>query len=403
MRASFGYAVRYDVTATCRSPFRTGGINGRPEEILCDMDGRPFVQASSIAGVLRHCVAQHDAKLAQEMFGSRQAGSRLTVSDGVFLEEPEQAVRSRTRIDPFTGSAAENSPYIVRSICAGAKFRFFLLLKTDRKNQPAETALVRALAAVHSGLVTLGADKSGGFGRVSLDVRASSYDMYTPAGLTDWLSDRRNGRPVPLTDTAWQPSMLEITVAGAVDSFLIKNQQENGQVILPGSSLKGAVRARIRLIARMLGMEEQEKQMFGAAEGTNGQAGRVIFGDTVLSHVQKAKAVRIRVDRLTGGVMRQAVSAEEPAAGHVKCSIFLPADDADAAKLLLYALRDLADGTYHIGSGWAIGRGFVKVQEILIQSPDGRTATLHFAGGQRLQDEQGLLSGLLKGGNSACN
>ena len=57
---------------------------------------------------------------------------------------------------------------------------------------------------------------------------------------------------------------------------------------------------------------------------------------------------------------------------------FLLALAGSACGLLLYALRDLGAGLYNLGSGGAIGRGYVQVDRLTATLPDGRGASLTF-------------------------
>lgn len=169
-------------------------------------------------------------------------------------------------------------------------------------------------------------------------------------------------------------SVCTFTVNGVADSILIKssvprveydenntrkeiiqNIKENGTAVLPGSSVKGAVRARVQAIADLLHCSESVDELFGrgAAQGDNGIAGRVQFTDVVLDKAKEQKISRIRINKFTGGVIRRGLFTEEPLKSGVTLTITAPQDDICGCALLVYALRDLGLGLYNLGSGGA--------------------------------------------------
>ena len=107
--------------------------------------------------------------------------------------------------------------------------------------------------------------------------------------------------------------------------------------------------------------------------------------DLRLAQAQTRKISRIRINRFTGGVIRQGLLMEEPLSTPVRLELSVRQGSDVECALLLYALRDLGLGLYNLGSGGAIGRGYVNVSEIVVTGPEGRQATLRFDGEQRCQ------------------
>ena len=150
--------------------------------------------------------------------------------------------------------------------------------------------------------------------------------------------------------------------------------------MLPGSSIKGAVRARAEQIAAALGLSKgRTEALFGRGAGAedNGLPGQVFFEDGVITQPQKKQISRIRINRFTGGVIRGGLFTEEPLRCDLELRISAPDAPADCG-LLLYALRDLGAGLYNLGSGGAIGRGYVQVDRLTATLSDGRRASLTF-------------------------
>lgn len=189
---------------------------------------------------------------------------------------------------------------------------------------------------------------------------------------------------------------VTFVLTGRADSLLIRsgaplengerrgaytpNLTENGRPVLPGSSIKGAVRARAEQIAAALGLSKgRTEALFGRGAGAedNGLPGQVFFEDGVITQPQKKQISRIRINRFTGGVIRGGLFTEEPLRCDLELRISAPDAPADCG-LLLYALRDLGAGLYNLGSGGAIGRGYVQVDRLTATLSDGRRASLTF-------------------------
>ena len=417
MGATFTYAVRYWATARCVTPLRTAPADGGTETVLTGADGRLLLQGSSIAGALRDWLETHGSRAqADALFGSQAHGGQLIVSDGVFGRTAVQGLRPRLRIDDETGAAADGGKFDLAQANAGAVFTFSLTWLGRREDGEAQAACVeRLLAALHGGEITLGGQKSNGFGRVELEVRRQRYDLYDKADRERWLADREDGEPLPLSPC--EPAGRAVfTVIGQADSILVKasaarqtksgscavSLEEGGVPILPGSSVKGAVRSRARIILGSVGRSESLlEELFGRGareddKDDNGVAGQVWFEDARLAGGQRREITRICVSRFTGGVMRGGLFTEEPLCSPVELRISAPAEQKTGCALLLYALRDLGCGLYNLGSGGAQGRGYLRVEHIDLRD-GGKRASLSFREGraERLDDPDGLVEGWL--------
>ena len=393
MAVTYTYAVRYEVEALCRTPLRTGGTDSDPQTVLESWDGTALLQGSSLAGALRGWLAAADAGMAETLFGSQKQAGHLLVSDGVFDRTAERYTRPRLRINGATGAADDGGKFDVAHIGSGSFFRFTLTwLGLQRCDEELE-AVEQMLAALNSGEIRLGAQKSNGFGRVELKVYKCTFDLTDPSDRAAWLGDTCQGTPLTLPEVV-NARRVTFLVSGQADSLLVKagaalqkegcaytpNLTEGGRPILPGSSIKGAVRTRAEMIAGFLGLPlEVTENLFGrmSSKGDNGKPGCVFFEDGRLSGEKRLQISRIRINRFTGGIIRGGLFTEEPLSCGVEMHISAP-DDSAACGLLLYALRDLGLGLYNLGSGGAIGRGYLSVREIKAVTPDGTEARLIF-------------------------
>ena len=411
MSATFFYAVRYLVNGNCVTPLRVGGADGDPETVLTDADGVAFVPGSSLAGAMRSWLAgSRWSGLAEALFGSQKHPGSLLFSDARFAADAPRAVRPRLRIDGRRGGADEGGKFDVAQLSAEAKFTFALTWLGKSLSEDELAATEAMLAVLNGGGIRLGAQKSNGFGRVTLQVRKRIYDLRDAAARAAWRDGDDGGDWIKLP-VIRQTDSVAFVLTGRVDSLLVRaasveyrdkgqrsvtpNLVEDDMPVLPGSSIKGAVRARAEAIARTVGLPDRCMDALfgrGVRDGDMGVAGGVRFEDACISASQKREISRIRIDRFTGGVICGGLFTEEPLCGEVRLRISAPAEPLGCA-LLLYALRDLGLELYNLGSGSAIGRGYLRVERLEARHADGRTASLRFAGaGCEASDPEGLFA-----------
>ena len=455
MKAVYTQAIRYHVKAWCETPLRTGG--GDTETVLRYENGRAFVQASSLAGAMREWVVKSEAQLVTEkrnrsiadvLFGSQKQGGSLILSDGVFGPGADMQIRPHVKIDGKTGAAENQKKFDIAHIQRGAAFCFTLTwLGSLEEPEAADSVSVveRALAAMNSGEIRLGAQKSNGFGKLSLVEREGPhagspsvvkkvFNLLDEQDRTAWLelADTPD-MPLEYSETEGMFQFPELTksaspvvvftVQGRAESILVKSsyveQREKADAqgnpiktnvtpnllepdlegktfpILPGSSAKGALRSRVYAIAKLLNVDKAQETvdaLFGRgpedaketgsrnrkAGEDNGIPGKVRSEDVLLpcEKGNRKEIARVRMDRFTGGIIRQGLFWEEPVSGEITLEYTVPADQPLGCALVLYALRDLGLKLWNLGSGASIGRGFLHVCEIEARTPEGKHLSL---------------------------
>lgn len=401
----FTCALRYWVTGLCRTPLRTGNAENDPQQVLYRADGRPMLQASSLAGALRETLPDEEAKL---LFGTQEQEGSVLVSDLLFDGNARVVMRPRVRMDPVTGCASDGAKFDVAHLESGSRFSFALVWRGMADQAEESARLLNALlAALDNGTVRLGGQKSNGFGWVQLtDVRVRRYDLFQASDRDAWLEDEDESVPsaaVPVTLPACPPARTVFTVQVRLKDFLVKapapgtkegrsvavNLREQGRAILPGSSLKGAMRAHLhRILPACPATAASQETLFGAGASSDkeGTPGRLQVSDAVLRPDGTAREVtRIRINRFTGGVMRKMLFSEEPQSGWCDFTVTLTRENPVYCGLILTALRDLGLGLYELGSGSAQGRGRVQKMEVEIRTADGRTAAFCCEDGQITQ------------------
>ncbi len=424
MKPLFTNAAVYEIAARCRTPLRTGNDSNSPEEVLVSSSGRYYLQGTSLAGSLRSWT--DSVASADSLFGSQEQPGHLIISDGVFEPDTQTVLRPRVRIDSASGTAEDGGKFDVRHICTGSRFRFTIVWTGMAQDLPELNTVEQMLSALDHGQITLGGQKSNGFGHVSLNVSRRLFDMTRAEDRAAWI-EGRPGQPITLPEPEAsqevvfrvQASVPRILVkSGApvvhtdsrngkeVTSSYVENIREDGCCVVPGSSFKGAVLTRTRMIADYLGVPlEVTDGAFGrgSSSSDNGKPGRFSFLDISLSP-REQKITRIRIDRFTGGVMTGGLFSQAPLCSEMNAEIHAPASQQAACALLLYSLRDLGLGLYNLGSGWAIGWGLPQVQRITAVQGD-RTLTLEFSENRSLvlQDPDGLWSQWQKALGGVCH
>lgn len=389
MASLFDYAVVYDAEAICKTPLRTGDADGGTDEILSYKDGTPFIQGNSISGALRAWLEKvQEKKTVESLFGSQLREGHLNISDGVFSKAACLGSRTGIAIDGASGTVKNGGKFDVKHINAGERMKFSITW-TGWKQDVNETELVeQMLSAMQEGDIRIGAKKTNGFGIFELRVKKTCFDLKQERDRKAWLEDEREGKLLVLKPIQ-KKAYTEFVLSGRLDSILvkaaipeqvndsscIKNIMEGKTAIIPGSSVKGAIRARVQAIAEAMGIDLAiVREMFGNGncDGNEQSAGQVYFEDVRMDRSKKEAITRIRINKFTGGVIRGGLFREEPLSAEVKIRILVP-DHPAYCMLMLYALRDLGEGLYNLGSGGAIGRGYFTAASLeATDSHDGK-------------------------------
>lgn len=399
MSAAFTEAARYRVFATCKSPVRTGGTERESELVLRDRFDIPYFQGTSISGALRDRYEQWKGKKAAEsLFGSQNAMGHLVISDGMFSDCMELAMRPRLCIDGKTATAANGRKFDVSHLPVGTVLQFTITWMGMLEDIEQQQQVEQLLADLHYGVIRLGAQKTNGFGRVELEVRKQVYHMNNAEDRTAWLQDVERSESIALPKAKGYNQIL-FTVKGRADNILVRSGlrersstvrnasrevmtpiREAGVPVLPGSSVKGVLRARVKQIAEYLGQPGAEEILFGRGSRNedNGVAGNVLVDDVRLVKAQAQEISRIRINRFTGGVIRKGLFTEEAICSDVELHLRVQECVESYCGYLVYALRDLGLGLYNLGSSGAIGRGYMQVERITVTMPDGQAGELLF-------------------------
>lgn len=418
--------------------------------LVRDANGLPLLPGTALAGVLRHHVVDRLGEgAADRLFGHHGRGaeeghtSRVSVTHGHLHDQDNRPVdglcaglsswlapladalppkRDHVRLNR-RGSVDGAGKFDRAFLPAGHRFSFDLALQSGTDESAEWEALLGALA---SATFRLGGGTRAGYGAVGVHaIRALTADLRTAEGLAVFAAwPARLDAPLPpaakpieppadsghcgalqlvLTPEAGfrigQPGATALSrdskPADAVpytERRIVWRDGKAGegarQIVIPASSVKGALRHRTafhharltgRFIDRNARLDDHASAddglapLFGDASDTSdgiaGQAGCLWFDDAVLGDGtwKTATQMHVSIDRFTGGARAGRLFKEEQVhttqPDTVKLRIALDRRRLrDAAPEMRHALRlafeDLAEGRLALGAASSRGHGF---------------------------------------------
>lgn len=374
-------------------------------DLLVDIDGRPWVPGSSLAGSLRAHLAASDvaAGTAWEtaLMGSRPptsrehhtAASALWFLGTEFAPDPNASdavveVVGQTAIDRERGAAAAGPLRYSRTVSSGGTVTVYL-----RYDGTLSAAQLQTLAAWRP---TLGRDRTTGGGRTNLrTLRHGQIDPTTPDGRRTWLTHDGPGlveavathlvRPDLDQPPPWLSIELQIRDALLVgdprSTGPAKPRVRGGRALVPGSAWKGLIRSRVEYILRSrYGEDAACRQPTGCGAcatcdvfGHQGRRGRLSFTDSIIKEPAassgSARTVRTQVgiDRVTGGARDGLLFQSMPVtAGRLTLRIELLEPVPEWVRTtILHTVRDLHDGLIGVGSRVTRGMGTLELVDPL--------------------------------------
>ena len=110
---------------------------------------------------------------------------------------------------------------------------------------------------------------------------------------------------------------------------------------------------------------------------------------------------RIHIDKFTGGVINGGLFSEKNVAGKLKLHIVIRNWKANNAEqscgLLLLTLRDLAIGSFTVGSGYSVGKGVIQVKKVTVtENRDLENCTVIDFDQNCIQDKKQIISRCFK-------
>ncbi len=388
------------------------GTGDKSEEIDIllqrDYKGDPFIPGTTLTGVLRHHFSdyfknQEFADNFDDYFwgfskkdgknNHQGAQSAFIVSDANMISDTYKIeTRDGVRINNETGMAKDKGKYDYETLAPGCEFKFNFKLNIREKfiNTEFKKILNTLLHELENSNISLGSMTTKGFGEIEIklddkDCGIYEFDFSKPKDVINWLKDDfSHNRKDKLAEAVFKKidkdfemtsffklktSLLIRSYASDANSPDASHIESNGEKIIPGTSLNGAIRARAERIINTLKIEEQFiKDLMGFADDENKSDVKIKSRVIIKEHRIAEKDVfsliqnRIKIDRFTGGTVKTALFDLMPV---------WPKTDEDVlvlklkiknckeseAGLLMLVLKDLWVGDLPIGGEKNVGRG----------------------------------------------
>jgi CRISPR/Cas system CSM-associated protein Csm3 (group 7 of RAMP superfamily) len=420
------------------------------------LTGRPLLTGASIAGALRNDLLERELG-----YGSRENHKGTLQSEKLFgyvsqYEENDVSMESWLMVDDALGELPAENPieirdgvqirYDTRTAEDGNKYdiellaagtRFLLHFEVWLEAGSEETQLQWLAAALHNletGEIRMGMRKRRGFGQCRVTSwQIQPYDMSDPKQVLQWIAHQTPQDFSDIDEDIFEPDivaslqkisllksglpakddreqftlsatfnlknslLIRATVANANAPDVIHLENAQGQKILSGTSVTGAMRARASRIAHTILPEsvanELVNQMFGLRfdkkekdEPSNKKdrqptGSRVIVDETVINNpLSDWVQSRVKIDRFTGGAYPQALFSEQPVFAGTKkptqVQINLAYQKVSGQSfsagvgLLLLVLKDLWTEDLPMGGESRIGRGRLQGQKATLTLGD---------------------------------
>ncbi len=402
----------YKCTLYLQSPLAlsNGENENTDSDVLLGSDGRPFIPATSLAGVLRSLAAQEGttlggAPLQEALFGNispngSHVKSPVTVYDARLA--PNAAWRKYQR----DGVALTDH----KNVIDGAKYDFEIVeskapftcyLETDADHAPAlEALLCKAMA---SGL-RLGGKTTRGYGQMKLSVTCRSFDFALPAtpsgkdGFDAWLAfdlfaaDAFARCPALQKDEhthAFLQATFTLQGALAVREYASSKDASGadfapmrnlaGNPVIPGTSWAGVFRHRMLRLAEEAGVADAYKAEADTLFGNAGKdiahisRSRIVFSESEITQSTAHTRTRTALDRITGAAAESKLFTEGFChGGETVLTIALPSGKISplAQQLLAAALLDLHSGLTSVGGAGSIGHGLLQLSALQANGQD---------------------------------
>jgi len=290
---------KIDATLNAATPIHVGGMGGDADTDLAlavNGQGKYYIPGTSLAGALRgwgsrpfhnnepkddgdHSSLKHPKNPINQLWGFQnkdQGHASFIIVDDAEVSLPNGMtieIREGVGIDRHTGAAAEKIKYSRAILPKGVSVPLKITLDCQTSHDPDE--LWTLLMALEQGDIRIGAAKTRGLGKVSLQaITIEKHDLNNGEGLfksllrqkiqQDWkqIKDaaiQRVGDYKPpdrlSLSIAWKPRdpvMVKTEGDGiAVDILPLVSQVSSGvRFVIPGSSIKGVLRAHAERIVR---------------------------------------------------------------------------------------------------------------------------------------------------------
>lgn len=397
--------------------------------IIRDYRGWPFIPATSLVGFLKHLYedthnsyGNWDKKRFQEQkryfWGgtwpdnnlNKSTQSALIMDDAIIMGERFNIrVRDGVCINSQTGTALDTGKYDYEVLEPGVKFAFSceVIIRGEFEKDYFRDVLIWIAYAMNTDDFALGAMTMKGFGKMRLnDWIVDEFDFKNEKDVWAWLNKEVPEQQYNNSNTKLSEQLgLKNSEADnfSIDAYfnirtslIIRDYDDNPQApdsvhiksnenhVLPGTSVRGAIRSRGERILKSLGSSDQsiiynlfgwvdnEKRPFQFRTTEKAIRGKISIAETIIYGTNEEIQKRVSIDRFTGGARDGALFDSMPlwpkrdVDNNVHIKIHIKSCKDWEAGLMLLVLKDLWTGDLPVGGEKGIGRGRLEGQKATI-------------------------------------
>ena len=360
--------------------------NFRDIHVLRNHEGKAFIPATSLCGVLRDWLESVAHESVAKIFGDdKKMQSSIQLCD-IELKDSKIITRDGVKIDSLTGTGIDGGKYDYEAIERGASGDLHLVITLRACHSIANTreTVALMLKRLQDG-IRLGALTTKGFGLIVVEnLNASLYDFSNGNDVKAWLLNQAASNTISPADKKFSASEDDFIVEAEFmfnSSFIVRDYdvsdknlsvatlKSHEDFLIPGTSLKGIFRHRAEYIFGKLGIDKKFlEELMGNSTSDKKIKSRFLVDETYMAQENFAefKHTRTKIDRFTGGTLKGMLFTTKPAYQKIFSMPTLKlrfeirnAKDYEAG-LAIFLLRDLWLGRVAIGGEKSIGRGTVK-------------------------------------------
>lgn len=398
--------IRYNVKATTTSPL---SIRNNDDNLKIDeLTGKVYIPGSSVAGAFRNYYESYIDKSSDEDFNELFGGKKTGMSQVVFYDSylindyVEKIISSRPgikmdpkrlRVEVADDNKKSGKKFRRQILNEGLSFEFIFELNNyeddTEKFEDKQRKFEDLIRAFSIGDISLGSNKMVGYGRFKVDsISKGVFDFTNINDLLKFMLRKPGSNEVTqdILGINHESSKLRFKIKGkTVMPLLVKDEvirlsnepdgmnikDSKGNCIIPGSSIKGVIKSRAERLHRTFSCIDENiiTNIFGIeSKDDNGHISRLSCFDAIIKNSKKGLYNKIKIDYFTGGVMQGALMNDEVVMGDVEIELTFNTsglnDYQREVGLLLLVLRDLCMEDLSIGSGYAVGRGYMMADTL---------------------------------------
>ena len=368
----------------------SSGYEGMTDsDVLRDYDGNPFISGSSIAGAFRAYVQSKNNGNDIFGFANDEDGkmSPVFISDLKF-NKSETDIRDSVALDD-NKITKEGAKFDFEVLQGNSKGYFYIELTIREKDN--EELLVSTLNEIFNGIhlkeIRLGNNKTRGYGIIDIEeIKMREFTKNNFLEYKDCYSENAwNNEPKYKLDYStkghWMCIEVPLRLKGGISirKYAVRkgapdfeHMTDHGSPVIPGTSIMGALRHRIKEIIKELDKDSSYglypnkmiDEMFGFVSGKDAHISGVIVDEMVIEGAKALEMTRTGISRFENSARNGALYKEKTYVdGTFTLRLSVCKENPNVEwiiGILLLAVKDLQNGFLAVGGQTSIGRGIFE-------------------------------------------